>query len=354
MSDEEKKRFDRLIETGLSLAKNREGARHALAFLFPKAEKSIHTYLPPDADVNIRRIKRRVSIAEFSENYFSLSPQLNDWSKPEFEQKFGEGPTETFELLAQKIAFAPEEERPDLRRTFIELLDAEFSSRAEINQEWLDAIINASQTLIRNKDEEAKFLFHFDNLDRLRWLLQHALERLPKETRATLIKSAIAGARDLSLLVDLVRGVIGDLKKEGAKREGPHRVDLGDESEAVRSILLSRVRTLATSGEIWHQARPAQLLWFWWGSTEDDEVLQFTSTAMDTREGLIGLLSNAPSLVRSSEEDYEHVSPTWRKIVDLDQLNAKAEELLSSTDRSDAATAERFIAALRVGRNDSF
>jgi hypothetical protein len=353
MSDEEKKRFNNLIEAGLSLAKDREGAKNALAFLFPKIEQSIHTFLPSDTDMNVQRIKRRVSIADFAENYFALVPAPNDWGKSEFEQKFAEGATATFNLLARKVAFASDEEQPELRRTFIELLDAEFSSRTEINQEWFDAIIKESPILIIAKDEEAKFLFHFDNMDRLRWLLQHALEKLPSEKRATTIKSAAANAADLSLLVDLIRGIIGDQKKDGVKREGDSRLDLGDETETVRRILLNRIRTLAESGEIWHQAKPAHILWFWWGATEDDEVRKLTSTVMNNHEGLIGLLSNAPNLVRSSREDYERVSPTWREIVDLDRLNEKAEELLLSNDRSDTATAQRFISAFQAGRNDS-
>jgi hypothetical protein len=118
--------------------------------------------------------------------------------------------------------------------------------------------------------------------------------------------------------------------------------------------LLTRVRELAHDGEIWAQSAPAQLLWFWWGANYEAEVKTFTTAAMEDETGLQNLLVVPISLVRSSSGDYEHVSPTWSYIVDLEALAKKANQLIKNGTTAEQQAAHRFIAALNRGADGPF
>lgn len=354
MSDSEQKRFETLVNSGLTLAKKNEAAKNILALLFPRIERVLNTYMPSDSDANQRKLKRRLSQKDFAESYFALTPQSNSWSKSEFEFAIEKTPQEAFDVLHRKLSLASPEDQSDLRRIFIELLDSEFSSRKILNHEWLHSIIEESPLFLVAKDEEAKFLFHVSNEDRLRWLIQNGLEKLPAGERAPLLESTIRSASDFSILSDIIRGITGDIQPEGAKPETRDRFSLHNATESIKALLLQKVRNLADANILWHQARPENLLWFWWGSNNEDEVKAFTQKAMNTPVGLLSLLKISVNLVRSTSGDYERVSPTWEKIVDLKALSERAHMLTKTGNEAEIQTANRFIDALARGRTDRF
>jgi hypothetical protein len=353
MNDSERKRLEALVTGGMVGAKNQEAAKNTLALLFPKVEQSIETSVSSDDDINARRRKRRISLIDFSKSYFALSPDSNSWGQKEFEAAIKMTPAQAFTALQTKLDSASPRDQSDLRRIFIELLDSEFGSTRELTEDWLNKLVEESPKLILNKDEESKFLFSFDNKDRLRWLIVNALARLPVERVNALIKTAIQSATDLTLLTDIVRGIAGDSHPEGGKRE-PGRVNFGNETESIQEMLIARIRDLARTGEIWNQSRPDELLWFWWGLNKEDEVKAFTAEAMNTPAGLRGLLGRSPSTVVSSSGNYERVSPIWRHLVDLDELRRKAVALMRTGDEAELQLVERFLAALERGQRSSF
>jgi hypothetical protein len=172
-------------------------------------------------------------------------------------------------------------------------------------------------------------------------------------TSVSILRSAILKARDLSVLADLIRGIAGDANPNGSKStKGP--IFLGENTGSVALDLLTRVRELAHDGEIWAQSAPAQLLWFWWGANYEAEVKTFTTAAMEDETGLQNLLVVPISLVRSSSGDYEHVSPTWSYIVDLEALAKKANQLIKNGTTAEQQAAHRFIAALNRGADGPF
>jgi hypothetical protein len=313
----------------------------------------VNTYVPTDSNANERKLKRRLSQKDFSESYFALTPQSSSWSKSEFESAIEKTPQEAFSVLHRKLSLASPADQSNLRRIFIELLDSEFSSRKILNHEWLHSIIEESPLFLIAKDEEEKFLFHVNNEDRLRWLIQNGLEKLPVDERASLLESTIRSASDLSILSDIVRGIAGDIQPEGAKPERD-RFGLGDAIENIKAILLQKIRNLADANTLWNQARPGNLLWFWWGAGNENEVRAFTEKTMDTPVGLLGLLKNSVNLVRSTAGDYERVSPTWKNILDLDALSERAHALIKMGDEAEVQTAKRFIDALARGRTNHF
>lgn len=319
--------------------------------LFPAINSVVDTYVGSDTDVVARRRKRRLSLRDFSEAYFALSPPAGSWGQTEFETALRSTPQEAFDTLQRKLESAPESDRSDLRRIFVELLDSEFRTGKKLDETWLNAIVGESPAMIAERDEERRSLFSVDNQDRLRWLIVNGLANLPPEEAEAVLMSAIRSASDLSILADVVRGIIGDVNPEGAKRDA-HRIRLDE--NAVRETLLDRVRSLAGDGSFWKQVKPENLLWFWWGADKALEVLNFTNKEMDTPSGLRGLLSSSINTVLSSAGNYERVSPTWSKIVDLHALKQRALKLQNSDNEADIKLAHRFLTAHARGQSSSF
>jgi hypothetical protein len=76
---------------------------------------------------------------------------------------------------------------------------------------------------------------------------------------------------------------------------------------------------------------------------------------MASDAGLRGLLDITVGLVRSSEGDYERVNVSvWSKIVDVDELAARAEALSRDHREPYRRVAQRFVDALEKGRTNPF
>jgi hypothetical protein len=85
----------------------------------------------------------------------------------------------------------------------------------------------------------------------------------------------------------------------------------------------------------------------WWGHTLDDEVWRFTSTAMRTAEGLLGLLTMPVHIVYSSDGNYETVAPIWSTILDLAALQASAQKIPTENSLDEhKQIAQRFLTAM--------
>jgi hypothetical protein len=353
---DEKEQFREMLNAILDRAKVRDAARYALAQLFPKAEKELETYVPEETlERGERKRQRRISERDFAPAYFRLDPQPAAWGHSEIETILDStNPAGAFAVVETRIAAATEKDRPRLRRLFLEALDGAFGVRRPFNLQWLQAILDASPQYVVSRYQTPQFLISIDNADRIRWIIVHALEQIPADGWRNLLVPVIESVRDISVLCDLVRGLAGDIHPDGAKTHRPAAFQ--DSSEEVRDQLLDRVRRLAVTNQIWSQALPGEILWFWWGCNLEGEVKSFTSDAMKTVEGLRGLLNVTVSLVRSSSGDYEHVRySTWSKIVNLEILEDNAHRIkVSSTDESDRNLAERFLKALDKGRSSRF
>jgi hypothetical protein len=203
-------------------------------------------------------------------------------------------------------------------------LNGAFGSSRPFTQDWFDAILAASPWFSSHIDSLHGALFETSNADRIRWLLVSALETVELPKRAEMMIDAIRSAQDITVLCDLVRTVIRDLHPEGAVDVPDGWSFVESDATAIRTALLHRVRNMAQTGEIWSQADPRQILWFWWGSNLEAEVQDFTRTALATSIGTRGLLDVVVSKVRSSAGDYEHVNKSAGRIINLDALAIRA------------------------------
>lgn len=352
MIDSEQKKLEASLATALGLAKNEVGAKNILAMLFPRAERALNTFITSEPDEAIRKKQRRISQKDFAENYFELSPEDDAWALSEFQNAIDGVPGDAFDQLRRKVERASNSKQSDIRRIFLELLDSEFSSPRQLSQAWLDGIIAESPYFLAHVDEETTGFFSTSNEERLRWIIVHGLRNLPTQMQWNLLRTAIGTAEDLSVLTDVVRGIIGDVATEG-ERNREKESGFGDGAGPLRELLLSRVVEAAGTGRIWLQAKPENLLWFWWGAGGGEQVREFIERAIATKVGLKRLLEITVSKVRSTAGDYLHVSQAWAKIVDLAKITDLAQQLIVlSKDDREVQLARRFLSALERGQND--
>jgi hypothetical protein len=325
-------------------------ARRALAILFPKAEKLLKTSMYSGSrDVNLRRQKRRLSVADFAPVYFGLDPQKATWGRSELESILNHhDPDLAFLSVEERIGSAAEPDRSRLRRLFLDELRATFEVSREITKDWLRALLNASPVYIDAGDETSRFLYIEDNSDRLRMLVIRALEKLQPEDRVPLMASVVPEIGDLSVLCAVFRSVAPDRRPEGAVTDRISAASLGDQTDMVREQLLARVRDVAATGAIWRQAIPRDIVLFWWGSTLDNELWNFTSAATRTVNGSLSLLKVPIHPVYSTAGNYEIVAPTWSGILDLEALAACARNILvEDVSDENKQLAQRFLTAMQ-------
>lgn len=351
--DGDDKKLSQILEDMLGHAKSREATRNALAQLFPKAEAALRTYVPRHSENrNERKRQHRISERDVAPAYFRLDPQPASWGRSEINSVLDSAnPTEALNRVEERVSAAPESDRPRLRRLFLEALDGAFGITRPFNLAWLQALLRFAPSYMAARDEATVFLYTFDNADRIRWIIIHALEGLLPENRATLMLAAIPEAKDISILCDVVRTIARDLHPDGAKDER-YSAGFGELTSTVRDALLLRVRSLAKSNEIWAQAEPSNILWFWWSCDLQAEIREFASQAMETEKGVRGLLDAPVSVVHSTEGDYEHVAiSSWSRLVNLDELASYAQEIVQiNSNESDRKLAERFLKALQRGK----
>jgi hypothetical protein len=121
------------------------------------------------------------------------------------------------------------------------------------------------------------------------------------------------------------------------------------EFATVREIVLKRIRETAREGLFWSVSDPAGLLWSWWAMGENDEASVWITEQIKDPKHALSLMKSMPTLVRSSNGNYRAVQKaSWRHMVDLDDLSAKASLLSKDQTLSDVerATAEEFLKAM--------
>jgi hypothetical protein len=111
---------------------------------------------------------------------------------------------------------------------------------------------------------------------------------------------------------------------------------------------------MSLEGELWSQADPGDLLWFWWGCNEESQVQAFTLSELSNVVAFSSLLSIPVHRVYSTAGDYDVIDRrSWSKIVNLETLSIKARALAdSSAPERERKLAVRFLNALARAEGD--
>lgn len=340
-----------LLLIALGTAKNKAAARAAISMLFPQSKDILGAEHIDTGETSGATRSRKIRTAEHARLYFRLTPDTDVWSKTQIKELLQAEPNAAFDAFVSRLDASPVGEKPKIRRLFLELLE-EALTNAEGSERWLIAIADNATALLGTEDWKSAALFGNSNEDMIRIMLSQFLNSLAVDARVEVLGQAINEAKDISLLCEIMRSITGDNEPNGAeyRPEG-----LGKETSRLREALLARVKQLAADGSLHLQAQPRDILWFWWGTGNGDEVRTYTRQLMTSVEGVSFLLNLPISTVISSAGNYEKVDrKSWNKIVDLPELEKLASNLSSAGDGDEKAKADRFLQAVARDRNDPF
>ncbi|MGH0364208.1 hypothetical protein NKZ04_18310 [Sinorhizobium meliloti] len=329
----------------LKAARSEDAAKSAISILFPRAKELLQAEMLDTGENDNSARGRRIRNADFARLYFLLTPKTVVWSKSQAKELMEGDPEIAFSVFESRMIAVSADERPKLRRVILELLEDTLRSRADTRQQWLVTLLNNASLFLGDEGWKSVGIFEPSTEDLVRIMLRQVLVALSQNDRVELLKKAVTHAADVSLLCELMRSITGDVESQGAD----HKPDsLGDATQEVRDLLLERVQRLAADGGLPTQLRPGDLLWYWWGCGHGEQVRAYTDHLMATDEGIRLLLAIPISYVRSTEGNYERVNrSSWEKIVDLRQLEERAQRWAASKDDDDASVARRFLNALR-------
>ena len=336
----------------LQHAKHAAAAREALVVLFPKLGNILDLPTSEYVEDRGRAPKRRIAKSDFAKSYFQLSPDQTIWSKSQSDALALANPKMAFQAFQERFASTPANNRPKLRRVFIDLLSSIISQNPSSRQDWFMALIDNARVLLNEPPAKDVGLFDLSIDAQITMLLSDILKPLDLNDRGHIIGGAISHAVDISFLCDIFRLFVGD--KEAAGNAGGKEDAFGENTDALRERLTARVRSVAESGALYSQVRPQDILWFWWGAGHGVEVREHTTRAMEDKSRLDSLLSICVSRVLSTEGSYDHVDQkSWSKIVNLDELKRIATAIVKNPDDFSYTTAQRFLTALsRYDKSD--
>lgn len=350
---EENKELAASLKELTDAAKNPEGARNILAMLFPKADQVLETYISNEqGNQYALKRQRRISQQEFASTYFRLDPVPISWSRSELEELFKLGPQRALDAVEARVEKYDEKDNARLRRQFLEFLTAALSQRGAFSSEWFYRLMMVSPMYILRRERKPWDLLSDDGFMIFDRLLFQALRPLSPDERYLLIVEKLSQLEDLSVFAGFFRSAAGDTNPDGSRtKDVPF---FGARTEELRDQLVAMVRQLALSGQFWDQISPVQLLWFWWGANHEEEVREFLLKSMHDPTTLERVLDASISPVVSSAGNYERVSRSFERLIDLNVLKERALDLLDRAPNENTTTVTRFLRALERSESSSF
>jgi hypothetical protein len=333
-----------LIEL-LKTAKSEGAAKAAISIMFPRVKDLLQEDMIETGETSEAASGRRIGNGDFARQYFLLTPKTVVWSKSQAKELMDGDPAVAFSVFESRMNSVSAEDKPKLRRVILELLEERMRSDADTRLGWFLELMNNAALLFGDESWKSAGLFAPSTEDQVRIMLRQVLAALSQTERVELLRATVNRASDVSLLCELMRSVTGDTEPEGTD----YKPDtLGDATEELRNLLLARVLSLAADGGLLQQIRPAYILWYWWGCGEGEQVRSYTEQLLSTGAGVRTLMEISISYVRSSEGNYERVNrQTWKKLVDLSQLEEHARTWSEAEKPDDRRLARRFLEAMR-------
>lgn len=334
----------------LKTAKLEDAARDALALLFPKLGDVLRRPTSQFVEAPGRPPKPRVAKADYAKSYFNLNPDRAVWSGRQLEGLIVAGPHAAFDDFRQRYEKASDgRTKVRIRRVFLEFVGKAIGQGPDASVAWFLALIDNAGLLLVDEDLHETGFFDLSLDAQITVLLSDILKTLSPEARAATINRAILEAADISLLCSVFRFFTGDVTHDGTDARDSE--GFGPGTEELRHQLVDRVRSIASAGVLFNQARPVDILWFWWGAGYDTEVNNFLSHAMADPDGLSALLRILVHKVLSTAGNYEAVDQrAWSKLVDLSELQDKATRIVNNPESPLFGVARRFLEAMLRSR----
>ncbi|WOI10771.1 P-loop NTPase fold protein [Thalassospira lucentensis] len=337
-----------LIENSLESARDKKTAKFALGFL-DQSLKSAEKYLNPPPPQTFKNRAHLFSNPSSAEVYFDLDPNRSPIHKIVLEKLT---PLEAPKgLLRQSISelISSSEHRQSIRPTLEALSSYFFERDTCLSIEWAEELRDVAEILIAQAPPRSSALLS-TNDEIIVSMFKNGLSRCDRDDQIEILTSLINKGEDLSFACKIIRDLIGDLKSEGYKTSSIFTLP---QEESFREILTYRIRKIATEHKIFNQLSPSNLIWFWWGVDEKNEVRDFISMTLDQEEStLCALLQMLIGKVFTSDGVFEKTSPrSLELLASTSSFLCAAERLSKSAIESHREVANRFKNAVKVGES---
>ena len=250
---------------------------------------------------------------------------------------------DAFASLEASLCACPEAVESDHRSVALDSVES-IAKNLPFAIDWVSVVFMAAPDYLRKEQGSGSQVRSFE--DRLRDLLGIVLRQAAPAERSALIGALLPDLADLSLLCAVLCKGSGD--------ETPEEL-FGAGLAELKTRLCARVERLAAKGDIWQQAAPSAILWFWWAAQED-RVYAFVKSSMMERRGLTALLDMIiEPAARTADGAAAIAVRRWSKIIDFQTLEKQALQLaLSGAERDDRRRARRFLDAFGNGKSELF
>ncbi len=333
------------LETVLEGVRHKEACKNGLKILFPRVDKAYGG--GGSSGGGGGKTKRRVQFPEFFDTYFNLAPGATHLPVSRLaEVKSSQDPTSALQSIIVEIENAPEEKQSNLRRMFLEDLADHFGPNTPMSLAWLSALVNHSPYFISERDFRNDF-FMSDNEMLLESAVVRGIDPLGGDGGKILFEllEQDPPPHDLSLICDVVRTMTADEHPEGAV-DRTNR--LGNWAARVRAKLRDQIRKLADRDELWTQADPTKIIWFWWSTNDLDGLRNFLSRSLKSEANgdriLTAFISDQLSSAHGRSQ-YVNLK-SIASMIDPVELEEYAKKLLSSKLEKNREVANRFLEAL--------
>jgi hypothetical protein len=311
-------------------------SRDALSMLFPRAATAFgRDWL---ADRSTPSKDRRIQSQSSAYSYFELTRPKFDWSIELLQR----AATDRFfieDMLENEIDSITDENE-ERSRLINELLDYIEESNIPnlINAGIISSIISKTSLFIKNDDD----ISFSSTRAHIEDIIVHCYSEYENKIEAArAIAELIDGAPDVTILCGVVRRLFGDIREEGSSQKR----DTTRTAEFVRQKLVEKIQKLADTGDIFQSAKPNIVFWCWWAQTDDNQVKDYLSTLMHNGQNTEDIMKMAVNIGLSSSNGYfDYVQTEWNRILDLDDLDRKANKIVENKSGS-VDIADRYLAA---------
>ncbi len=296
--------------------------------------------------------KRRVAHQDVFPVYFRLAPPSNDLPNTQINQLVTEiSDAKTF---AEKVVQLQISVRPDgasLARRFLERFE---DYTDDLPKEKIPAVIqgliDAGDTLLAGEEERQNAFWDFGMHIQVARIFHQLLHRLSEPARFEILKDAITQTTSYFIVAEEVATMGQEHGKYGSQqRDGETTVTLEHLGELER-IALPKIRSRVSLDDFKGSMRLRRLLYIWQELASPDEVGDWLKEVVAQDDGLLKVLTQFSSPVKSQTSGAPllrrtyRLDPFWFKpYVDPSTLRERVSDLASRSD----LTSEQRIAALQ-------
>jgi predicted KAP-like P-loop ATPase len=307
--------------------------------LFPQLDTSRHG---GDIEIEWRRDKK-VCSPEIFRFYFKLGLPRGEVSNNELEN--------LKRSLDNQQDFYSNLKRFDEEKKLRKILSRFLDYNRDLTPQSVKNLIASVWRIQEETTEKRTNVWDFDDVETSgRRLIYHTIkENIPRPDRPALIAEVFRDTTQLSSSIHFIRVLLDELKQSKGGRETLLEDNAG--VNLLKNIGLQKIHAIVKNGSIQKQKRMFWFLFAWRDFGEEEKMKAYVKKLISTKEGLLDFLSNAVSLVLSSNGNYEAISKAdIGALYPIEEFEKKVQEI---TDKDLELATEEQRKAVNLFKNPS-